>query len=444
MKKILIGSILLLFFFSCKEKTDSKNASASLNYRVINSLFDDNVIHELKISFMYKDFWDSIVHVKKLRDSMEVSRYLLCDIKLDNKLLDSCGIRAKGESSFEFYPSNKKSFKIKFNHFVKNQNYKGYRKISLNNNFKDPTMMREKLMLDFIRRVGLPAPKSSYVKVYINEKYWGLYLMVEEIDTRFLKENFTKDSIGNLYKGEPFPTFNYEGTDTENYFRKYMKQTREKENDWNDLIILTRNINANHSSDSAYKQNLDKLLNIDPLLKIWAINNLFVNIDAYNMLFNHNFYIYNDPVTKKFHWINYDYNYGFAAWNPKYKLKDILNFNILYLPQPLRDYPLAHMLLEENKIYRQRYLEIMQDLITKSFDESIMKKEITKHQELIKDAVKDDNLKMFTYEEFETNVDKTIGDPNDPGAFIPGLNEFVRVRKENVLKQLKQQQIAIR
>lgn len=53
----------------------------------------------------------------------------------------------------------------------------------------------------FIRDLGLLAPRTSYAKVYINEQYWGLYMLVESVDKTFLKDHFgSKGNDGNLYK----------------------------------------------------------------------------------------------------------------------------------------------------------------------------------------------------------------------------------------------------
>ena len=53
---------------------------------------------------------------------------------------------------------------------------------------------------------------------------------------------------------------------------------------------------------------------------------------------------------------------------------------------------------------------------------------IEKWVDLIRPYVYADRHKMYSNEEFETNLISTIGDPLDPGAFIPGLKEFIEKR----------------
>lgn len=419
---------------SCSNK--KSNAFSNPDSKTPIDLFDDSRVHTIKFSFYNETFWDSLTHHKDLRDSLELKNYLPCKIMIDGNIIDSIGLRAKGESSYEFYPSMKKSFKIKLNEFQKGQKYNGIKKFSLNNNFKDPTMMREKLSLDVLHELGLPAPRSVYAKVYLNGKYWGLYLLVEEVDKEFVKRNFTNDSIGNLYKGEPFPTLAYEGEEIRPYTKKYMKHTHEKKNDWSDLIELTKTINSN-AEDEAYKSSLEKVLAVDNCLKIWAVNNLLVNVDAYNMLLIHNFYLYKNPSDNKFHWINYDYNFSFGAWTPKYKLTEIENFPLLFVNTESRHHPLARKLLIENSYYRDRYLEIVKQLLSTVITKAYLLPKIDKYYHLIKEEVIADQQKMYSLEDFKRNINYAIGDSTDPGAFSPGLKQFVIKRTESAQRQLE-------
>jgi len=62
--------------------------------------------------------------------------------------------------------------------------------------------------------------------------------------------------------------------------------------------------------------------------------------------------------------------------------------------------------------------------------------QIKRYQSLIKEAVYLDDKKEYSNEEFDQNCSTTGGDKNDPGAYIPGLTEFVKMRKTAVQQQL--------
>ena len=50
-----------------------------------------------------------------------------------------------------------------------------------------------------MHQAGALAPRVGFAKVYINNSYWGLYLVVEQIDKTFL-DSHLKEKSGNLYK----------------------------------------------------------------------------------------------------------------------------------------------------------------------------------------------------------------------------------------------------
>jgi hypothetical protein len=85
-------------------------------------------------------------------------------------------------------------------------------------NTQDASMMRERLAMAFFRMMGIPAPRESHARVYINDEYAGAYTVVEDVDPVFLERNFGESS-GYLYGYKlVFPWgFGYLGPDTSNY-----------------------------------------------------------------------------------------------------------------------------------------------------------------------------------------------------------------------------------
>ncbi len=420
-----LGFILLVSvsLFSCK----SNPTSEVKIYK--GDVFDDSVVHEIKLNFADKNYWDSLVKYKLIKDSMEINHFYKCNVTIDGNEIKDIGVRLKGESSYDFTKGKKKSFKLDFNCFVRKQKYCGVTRINLNNNYKDPSLMREKITLDMLAKEGLPTSRSAYAKVYLNDEYWGLYLMVEGINKDFLKRNFNNAS-GNLYIGEPNGTLEKLAT-LSDYARNYRKKNNKKENDWSDLIQFISTVNSENTAKNQ-GANLDSIFNLDNCLKTWAINNLLVNVDAYNMMYPHNYFLYSDSISGKLQWINYDYNYSFAAWNPKYTYSQVCEFPIFYNNPSL---PLANLVLSKNKQIQKRYLTTLQSIFANQFTEEHIDTEVKRLYTLIKEAVYEDNRKEFSNEDFEKNCSTTLGDKNDPGAFIPGLKEFVHDRKMSVLKQ---------
>ena len=62
----------------------------------------------------------------------------------------------------------KLGLRIDFNRYVAGQAFLGMPAVVLDNALKDPSFMRERTSMAFIKRMGQPAPRESFGRVYIN------------------------------------------------------------------------------------------------------------------------------------------------------------------------------------------------------------------------------------------------------------------------------------
>ncbi|MFM9028112.1 MAG: CotH kinase family protein [Bacteroidota bacterium] len=403
------------------------------------SFFEKDSVHTIKLNFHSCNYWDSLVFYKKRQDSLEIPLYMQASVTIDGKSLYACGVRFKGESSYQFYPGKKKPFRIKFDRYVKGQDFNGLTELNLNNNFKDPTMVREKIYLDLMKRHGLPAPRATYAKVYLNDKYLGLYLITENIDDVFLETRFN-DSKGNLFQGEPLANLVYLGNDQKKYFQRYILRNNRKKNDWSDLVKFIRTINDTTLSEAGYAQKLESVFDLDKCLKSWAINNLLGNIDAYNMFYPHNYFLFHDSLTNRWHWISLDGNYAFAAWNPVLNFPQISRMSILKPDSvPYKgDRPLLDRTIVQNRYLREKYLQMVDNLLLNDLMPDRINSTIDSLKQRIRTAVYADVNKMYSNTDFDTNFESTIGDPMDPGNFIPGLKVYMNERRIHVEQELEE------
>ncbi|TAH43089.1 MAG: hypothetical protein EYC69_03580 [Bacteroidetes bacterium] len=402
------------------------------------SFFEKDSIHTIKIYFTQCNYWDSLTYYKNIQDSLDLATYMQATVVINGKSFYSCGVRFKGESSYEFYPGKKKPFRIKFDKFIKKQDFFGLEDLNLTNNFKDPTMIREKIYLDMMNRHGLPAPRATFAKVYLNDKYWGLYQVNENIDNVFLETRFNEKK-GNLFQGDPVANFVYLGNDQSKYYMRYGLKNNETKNDWSDLVRFIKIINDTILSDEEYAQRINKVLNLDACLKAWAINNLIGNIDAYNMFYPHNFFIYHDSTSGKWQWISLDGNYSFAAWNPIMNYPQLTRMSVM-IPDstPYSDArPLLERTIGSNLIIQRHYLKILKEIFYTDFEPERMNHIIDSLSLRIRVAVYADSNKMYSNTDFDTNINSTIGDPLDPGNFIPGLKAFLADRRRHIEAQLE-------
>lgn len=370
-------------------------------------VFSGSQVYTFVFHFDQPDFLDSLYKTNADKD------YTLGHVTINGVLYDSVGVRFKGSSSFHGYPGNKKSFRIKF-HEYKDHNFDGLRRINLNNGWSDPTMLREKLYLDFLYEEGITAPRANFARVYIDSVYWGLYTMVEQIDKTFLSHRYSEND-GNLYKALGQSKLDWKGTNQENYYKYYNLKTNEKRNDQSDLVHLLDVIN-NYDKEH-FPGALDSILTINEFIRSWSANNFIINLDSYFGSAN-NFYLYHNEINNKFNWIIWDTNLTFGGRTSK----DSLDIYWREWPRPLID-----RLLQDDQ-FKSMYIESLNQLLN-TFDEQKLYLRIDTLFNLIKPDLFADTLKMYSNEEAEQNLVNTV-DRN------PGLKTFIVNRKKNVAKQL--------
>ena len=155
-------------------------------------LFDTSVVHTIDIEMAD---WDGFI-----ANAMQ-EEYRECAVTIDGEKISNVAIRAKGNTSLSSVASlnsQKYSFKIEFDQFVKGRTYRGLDKLSLNNLIYDATMMKDYLAYTLMGKMGVPSPLCSYVQITVNGELWGLYLAVEGVEDGFLERN--NMTSGELYK----------------------------------------------------------------------------------------------------------------------------------------------------------------------------------------------------------------------------------------------------
>ena len=152
------------------------------------------------------------------------------------------------------------------------------------------------------------------------------------------------------------------------------------------------------------------------------------------MVFSHNHYLYENEESNKFEWIPYDGNYAFCAWSPAFTYADAANLDIFFI-QDEEKRPLLNVLYS-NPYYKSYYEKYMKDVLENQLTDFYIEKQVDSLALKIRKYVYQDPKKMYTNEEFEENLKTTIGDKRDPGAFIPGIMEFHKDRRESILQQL--------
>lgn len=382
-----------------------------------NAIFDESFVHEIRITFEQEAYWDSLLFYYTYAED---KTYLMASIEIDGNTIDSIGVRKKGLSSALVFDS-KIPFKVDFNEYVSGKKYDGIKQLNLHNGWHDPTMMREAVSYKFMREAGIASPRTSYTKLYINDIYWGLYILVEQVDSRFLK-NWFENNDGNLFKTRGNSNLEYLGDDPAEYEFQFTLKSNEELNDWSQFFDLLESI----SNEDEFDESISTYLNMDGYTRVLAADILMQNFDSYYQA-GRNFYLYYDSTQSNFQWIPWDYNLSLSNW----------------VTETIIEYDFYDKLLARNVMYsdeyRPMYFNHLCVMIDNYFNLDHLEDYIDNTTALIEDALEEDTSKLFSMEAFYTNIDGDYA-PEETWGFppiLPGLKPFILSRGEAVRDDLE-------
>ena len=165
--------------------------------------------------------------------------------------------------------------------------------------------------------------------------------------------------------------------------------------------------------------NLEEYLNVDEILRYFAVNTFLVNLDSYASNMKHNYYLYErDGVFEILPW---DYNLSFGAFNIG-NASSAINFPI---DSPVTDTtgnsPLIEKLLEVDD-YKETYHKYLKEIVN-YVNDGTYENTINYLDSLISEYVENDPTAFYTYEEYE--------------AAIPELIKFGEDRAKSISAQLE-------
>ncbi len=206
-------------------------------------------VHRISLEFADPDWYQVLYDAHGNDDFYLPCTFTWTDGDGVDQTLEQVGARFKGNSSF-LHSGTRKSLKLDFNEFDDTQEFLGLKKLNLNNNFRDPSIMREKLLLDFLGD-HMDIHRANYARVTINGEDWGVFMAVEQVDKTFCENRWGSDDDGNLYKGEFTANLAYQGDNPDDYRDNYEKKTNEVDDDWTDLIALCQFLDSTDPADMA-------------------------------------------------------------------------------------------------------------------------------------------------------------------------------------------------
>ncbi len=119
---------------------------------------------------------------------------------IDGEEVGEVGVRLRGGLGSFQRIDNKPKLEIDLNEFS-GERFHGLESLSLNNFAEDCTGMREALAYAAYGLLEVPTSRTGFAQLFVNGLDYGLMLVLETQDDRWLKRNF-EDGTGNFYDGK--------------------------------------------------------------------------------------------------------------------------------------------------------------------------------------------------------------------------------------------------
>ncbi|WP_397539166.1 CotH kinase family protein [Rummeliibacillus pycnus] len=287
----------------------------------------------------------------------------------------------------------------------------GARKIHLNAEYRDPSLIRNKLSLDFFQDLGVLSPNTQHINFYRNGVLKGVYLQLESVDDLFLKNR-------NLPFG---PIYYAENNDANFALTRDDKPKKSRLSGYyqacgtpsDDDLLREFITNINTTPPSEFTEKILQYLDINKFFS-WQVGAVCtMNNDG----FTHNYSLYRNSETCLFEILPWDYD---ATWGRKVS-GGIMDHTYV----PIGGKPgnkLCYLLLEVPE-YRKIYREKLEEILETKFMVNYMEDKVLTLHELIRPHLLLDPYKKNKIDIFDKEPDVIF--------------QFIRMRNDFLKNQLK-------
>jgi spore coat protein CotH len=207
--------------------------------------------------------------------------------------LDNVGFRIKGSSTRH---DTKKGWAVKFDEFVEGQKFFDLKRIGLKTGCEKDAdeIIKAMLMLDMAMAAGVPTYRASFTRLFINNRFNGIYFLHEDIGKDFMVSRFDEDNgEGDFYKFHNVH-LEYLGNDSSSYSAGDY-ELNSGSGSFQDLIDLFYFFNA--SSPADFTSSIEETIGVHNLLHWMIVESFTMTTD--NMQIGRNFGIYHRTKSSK-------------------------------------------------------------------------------------------------------------------------------------------------
>jgi spore coat protein CotH len=385
MRRILFAGVLLVLL------------TAPAAAQTSDDLFDPEQLQRV-------DLWLNSSDWEKLKANFQENTYYPADFSWNGQTITNVGIRSRGLGSRR---GTKPGLRVDFDRYASKQAFLGLKSVVLDNLSQDASGIRETVTMRFFSRLGIPAPRETHTRLYVNGNFAGLYGLVESVDKTMMGRVFGEidgnvQNDGYLFEynyvvGSPW-RFDYEGADLAPYKTRFDIKTNETHADvtiWGPIEEMVRLVDQTGSS--TFDEVVGSRIDLPAFVRYIAAQNFVAENDGFNGYDGmNNFYLYRLEDSTRHVFVAWDEDVGFLQ----------TDFGIM---TRLDENTLSRKTLALPAYMGQYFSDLLEAADSAS---GWLEQEIQRQFSMIDDAMLGDPVKLFTSDEYQAAKSTLLAFPD--------------------------------
>jgi spore coat protein CotH len=368
-----------------------------------DDLFNPDVLQRVEL-------WLNASDWSKLKAAFQDNTYYPADVVWNGQTVRNVGIRSRGLGSRS---ATKPGLRVDFDRYSSGQQFLGLKSFVLDNLTQDFSGIKETAAMRFFTRLGIPAPRETHTRLFVNGEYAGLYALVESVDKTMMGRVF--GSIGDNVQNDGYLfeynyvlgnawRFDYEGSALAPYKARFDIKTNESHPEaiiWGPIEELVRLVNETPAA--TFEQTIGPRLDLPAFVRYIAAQNFIAQNDAFNGYDGmNNFYFYRLENSSTHTFIAWDEDNAFLGTD--FGITTRLDENVL-----------TRKTLELPN-FRAQYFGVLAEAASSAGD--WMRQEMQRQFDLINQAMLEDTRKPYTNAEFAAERDRLLAFPDARITFV--------------------------
>jgi hypothetical protein len=234
-----------------------------------NTIFDDTILQDVYLQVDPAD-WAT------LQANYLLDTYYPATLTW-NGTTQIIGIRSHGNGSRSPIKPN---LDLKFDEYVKKQMLVGESTIVAKAANQDASLMHESISFQLFHMMGLPAPRLSHARLYLNGNFFGLYLLEEHEDETYVQRDLG-ESTGYLYEWKPVASFNFDNLGDPTLYAPFLEvKTKQAAPDLQTFANFMQVVNDSSLSNADYITSISKYIDPKLFLAHAATENVLAELDG--------------------------------------------------------------------------------------------------------------------------------------------------------------------